>query len=82
MLFGIDITDTKRPVISAIYAYPKDRKSHVNEIKTRKELRLIPNKNGDYNVEPIEALGDIGFGVVSYDQQDLAHNKNLSLIHI
>ncbi|WCO03021.1 M23 family metallopeptidase [Psychroserpens ponticola] len=76
MLFGIDITDTKRPVITAIYAYPKNRKSHVNEVKKRIELRLIPNKNGDYSVEPIEAYGDIGFGVVSYDQQDLAHNKN------
>ncbi|WP_456440604.1 M23 family metallopeptidase [Psychroserpens sp.] len=76
MLFGIDIKDTKRPVISAIYAYPKNKKSHVNEIKIRKELRLIPNKNGDYTVEAIEAFGEIGFGVESYDQQDLANNKN------
>ena len=76
MLFGIDIEDTKRPVISAIYAYPKNKKSHVNEVKIRKELRLIPNKNGDYTVETIEAFGEIGFGVVSYDQQDLANNKN------
>ena len=76
MLFGIDIKDNKRPVVSAIYAYPKNRKSHVNDVKTKKELRLIPNKNGDYSVEPIEAFGEIGFGVVSYDQQDLAHNKN------
>lgn len=76
MLFGIDIKDTKQPVVKAIYAYPKNRTSHVNDVKTRKELRLIPNKNGDYSVEPIEAFGDIGFGVVSYDQQDLAHNKN------
>ncbi|MFK7782575.1 M23 family metallopeptidase [Psychroserpens sp.] len=76
MLFGIDIKDTRQPVVTAIYAYPQDRKSHVNGIKTRKELRLIPNNNGDYNVEPIEAYGTIGFGVVSYDQQDLASNKN------
>jgi len=76
MLFGIDIKDTKQPVVKAIYAYPKGRKSHVNDVKARKELRLIPNKNGDYSVEPIEAFGSIGFGVVSYDQQDLAYNKN------
>ncbi|WP_204345897.1 M23 family metallopeptidase [Psychroserpens algicola] len=76
MLFGIDIKDTKRPFISAVYAYPKNRNSHVEDSKTRKELRLIPLKNGDYNTEPIEALGEIGFGIVSYDQQDLAHNKN------
>ena len=76
MLFGIDIKDTKRPVVSAVYAYPKDRTSHVNDVKTKKELRLIPNKNGDYSVEAIEAFGEIGFGIVSYDQQDLAYNKN------
>ena len=76
MLFGIDIKDTKRPTLLGVYAYPKDNKSHVDDIKKRKELRLIPHKNGDYSTEPIEALGDIGFGIVSYDQQDLANNKN------
>ncbi|OUR99016.1 peptidase M23 [Flavobacteriales bacterium 33_180_T64] len=76
MLFGLNIKDAKQPVISAVYAYPKDRKSHVDNVKNRKELRLIPHKNGDYSTEPISALGDIGFGVVSYDQQDLANNKN------
>ncbi|MCD2259363.1 M23 family metallopeptidase [Psychroserpens luteolus] len=76
MLFGIDIKDTKSPFLLAAYAYPKDRNSHVDDEKNRKELRLIPNKNGDYSTEPIEALGDIGFGIVSYDQQDLANNKN------
>ena len=76
MLFGIDIKDTKRPVVKGIYAYPKDRRSHVNDVKERQELRLIPNKNGDYSVEPITAFGDIGFGVISNDQQDLAYNRN------
>lgn len=76
MLFGLDVKDTKPPVVKAIYAYPKNKKSHVNDVKTRKELRLIPQKNGDYSVEPIEAFGDIGFGVITYDQQDLANNKN------
>lgn len=76
MLFGIHIDDHKRPVISGVYAYPKNRNSHVKNSKKRIELRLIPNKNGDYTTETIEALGDIGFGIVSYDQQDLAYNKN------
>jgi hypothetical protein len=76
MLFGIDIEDTKRPVISAVYAYPKNRNSHIQNSKKRIELRLIPHKNGDYSTEPIKAIGDIGFGIVSYDQQDYANNKN------
>nr|WP_321246078.1 M23 family metallopeptidase [uncultured Psychroserpens sp.] len=76
MLFGLDVKDTKAPFLNAVYAYPKDKTAHINDIKKRIELRLIPNKNGDYTTEPIEAFGDIGFGIVSYDQQDMARNKN------
>ncbi|MEY8847747.1 M23 family metallopeptidase [Psychroserpens sp. XS_ASV72] len=76
MLFGIQIKDSKRPTVRGIYAYPKDRRSHVNDVKKRNELRLIPNKNGDYSVEPIEAYGSIGFGVISNDQLDFAYNRN------
>lgn len=76
MLFGIDIKDTKAPFISAVYAYPKNENAHVDHSKSRKEIRLIPAKNGDYSTAPVEALGDIGFGIVSNDQQDLANNKN------
>nr|WP_321222675.1 M23 family metallopeptidase [uncultured Psychroserpens sp.] len=76
LLFGLDVKDSKAPMLSGVFAYPKNKKSHVNQIKKREELRLIPQKNGDYTVEPIEAYGDIGFGIVSYDQLDFASNKN------
>ncbi|WP_040282033.1 M23 family metallopeptidase [Psychroserpens damuponensis] len=76
MLFGIDVEDTKPPFLSAVYAYPKNKRAHINQNKKRTELRLIPTSKGDYTTEPIEAIGDIGFGVVSYDQQDRAYNKN------
>ncbi|MGB3607386.1 M23 family metallopeptidase [Psychroserpens sp.] len=76
MLFGLDVADNKSPVITDIYAYPKNRNSHIENSKSRKELRLIPLQNGDYTSEPVEAFGDIGFGIAGYDQQDLANNKN------
>ncbi len=76
LLFGYDVSDSKTPIISSVYAYPKNRSSHVNEKKSRTELRLIPQGNGDYSVEPIEAHGEIGFGVESVDQLDYAYNKN------
>ena len=76
MLFGIDVKDTKAPMISAVYAYPKNNNAHVNNATERKEIRVIPTQNGDYTTEAIEAVGTIGFGIVSYDQQDLARNKN------
>ncbi len=76
MLFGIDIKDTRRPFVSAIYAYPKNDTSSVNGENKRVKLRLIPKKNGEYAVEKVKAYGEIGFGVVTYDKQDLAPNSN------
>ena len=76
MLFGIKAQDTKRPRITNIYAYPRNTEALINGKNERQELRLIPIENGEYVVENITAIGQIGFGIVSYDQQDLAPNKN------
>ena len=76
MLFGIDVKDTRKPMILRAFAYPIGDKSHVNHNNAMSELRLVPQANGDYAVEKIEAYGKIGFGVVSYDRQDMAANKN------
>ncbi|WP_179346632.1 peptidoglycan DD-metalloendopeptidase family protein [Winogradskyella ursingii] len=76
MLFGIDVKDTKSPYVSGVYAYPKDGNSFINGKNERVELRLIPKKNGSYEVEKINAYGNIGFGVVSYDKLDYAPNNN------
>lgn len=76
MLFGIEAKDTKRPFVSAVFAYPKDENAVINGKNQRVPLRLIPQKSGDYEVEKITAFGNIGFGVTSYDKQDLAPNNN------
>ena len=61
MLFGITTRDSKAPIVSGVYAYPQNRSAHVNDSNDRIELRLIPDKNGSYSVEPIRAYGEIGF---------------------
>lgn len=76
MLFGITVKDTRTPMVLAAFAYPIGENAHINHSSERTKLRLIPHKNGDYSVENIEAYGQIGFGVVSYDRQDMAANKN------
>ena len=76
MLFGVDIKDTTFPKITAIYAYPLNDSSHVNHTNTKQKLQLIPLKNGDYRVKNIKAYGAIGFGITTWDRQDLAANKN------
>ena len=76
MLFGIDIKDTRQPMILGLYAYSIGADSHVNNINGKTKLRIVPTNNGDYTTEAIDAYGKIGFGLVTYDQQDLAANKN------
>ncbi|GGD08173.1 M23 family metallopeptidase [Hyunsoonleella pacifica] len=76
MLFGIEIKDSKLPTVTSIYAYPLDDSSSVKNSNSKQNLRLIPLKNGDYTVENIEAFGKIGFGITTWDRQDLAVNKN------
>lgn len=76
LLFGIDIKDTRTPSIFKVYAYAKDENSFVNGSNKKVELRLIPDKNGNFSVENVKAYGNIGFGVSSTDKQDLANNNN------
>ncbi|PWH82644.1 peptidase M23 [Algibacter marinivivus] len=76
MLFGIDIKDTSNPIIKSVYAYPLDENSFINSKNTKQKIRLTPLKNGDYNAENIEAIGNIGFAIGTYDRQDLAANSN------
>lgn len=76
MLFGIISKDSRSPTVTEVYAYPKDENALINGKNERVPLRLIPKSTGDYDVEKITAFGDIGFGVNTYDQLDLAPNKN------
>jgi hypothetical protein len=76
MLFGISAKDTKAPLVLNVFAYTTDDEATVNGKQGRIPLRLIPKARGSYDVEDIEAFGTIGFGVVAYDRQDYAPNKN------
>jgi len=76
LLFGLQVKDSKKPIVKSIYAYPINELSHVNGSNLKQKLRLIPLKNGDYKVEDIDAYGKIGFAINTIDRQDLAANKN------
>ena len=76
MLFGIDVKDTTKPMVSNLYAYPIGDNSHVNGSNKKQKLRLIPQPDGNYKIENINAFGTIGFAVETVDRQDLAANKN------
>ena len=76
MLFGINVKDTTIPMVTALYAYPMDESSHVNGSNSLQKIKLIPQPNGDYYTEGVCAFGHIGFGISTWDRQDLGANKN------
>lgn len=76
MLFGVDIPDSKKPLVKTVMAYPEGENAHINQSQNPVKLRLILQKDGSYISEGITAFGKIGFGIDSNDQQDGASNKN------
>ena len=76
LMFGFDVKDTTPPVIYRLFGYPISENSHVGGDTKRVEIRIIKQKDGTYKSEPIIAYGEIGFGIISTDRQDLASNKN------
>jgi hypothetical protein len=76
MLFGIEIPDSKKPLVNNVIAYPLSDDARINESSEPVKLRLIKQKDGTFKTEKVYAVGTIGFGISSYDQQDGASNKN------
>ncbi|MDD5149552.1 MAG: M23 family metallopeptidase [Flavobacterium sp.] len=78
MLFGFDkyIKDTKKPMISSIYVYPLDNETVVNQSKRPLLLNLLLQKDGTYLADKVVANGKIGFGLNTFDYDDVSFNKN------
>ena len=75
-LFGIQISDSKRPTINTLVGYSLDSDSQINQINTPLQLSFKRLSNGDLLADKINAFGKIGFGVNAYDQLDNATNQN------
>lgn len=76
LMFGIDLEDTRAPLVSGVYVYPTGEEAHVNGSAQRQKLRLIPQQDGSFRAEKIEACGEIGFGINTVDQLNAAPNHN------
>lgn len=76
LLFGIDIPDTKIPLVNSVFVYPSSKDAVVNQSQIPLKFKLTRQKDGSYVGEKIKAFGKIGFGISTYDQQNGASNKN------
>lgn len=78
IFFGFDalIKDGKKPIVSNLYAYPLEAKTIVNHSQRRIPINISLQKDGTYLADKVVANGKIGFGITTYDYDDLSFNKN------
>lgn len=78
MFFGFDslMEDTKKPIVSNLYVYPLDSKTTVNKSQRRIPINLSLQKDGTYLADKVIANGKIGFGITTFDYDDVSFNKN------
>lgn len=76
LFFGLELQDTRKPIISNLLVYPIDNNSVVNQSKRPVLLSLSLQKDGTYISEKVEATGKIGFGINAIDQDDVSFNSN------
>ncbi|MBF4473555.1 M23 family metallopeptidase [Flavobacterium sp. HJJ] len=78
MFFGFDVLmqDTKKPIVSNLYVYPLDSKTTVNHAQRRIPVNLSLQKDGTYLADKVSANGKIGFGIATFDYDDVSFNKN------
>jgi len=76
MLFGIDVKDTRIPLVNTVWLYPLDGNSQINGSYKPYRLKMLSQKDGSIKTVPVNALGNIGIATSTYDQQDAASNRN------
>ena len=76
LLFGAEVPDARPPVVKSVFVYPISEDAQVNQNANPMRLKLMPQGNGMFLAEKIQASGDLGFAVSAFDQQDAAHNQN------
>ena len=76
LLYGFEVRDATSPILDELFVYPLSTQAQVNQSQEKVELKFYRQSDGSYLAEQVNALGTIGFGVVTYDRQDLAANKN------
>ncbi len=76
LFFGLHVDDHKKPVVQGVFAYPIADSSHVNRSNKKLQININRQEDGSFLADKVTAYGKIGFGVNSFDRQDLAYNKN------
>ncbi len=74
--FGLKVKDTRNPIIEKLMIFPLDTNARVNNSNLKSIVPIKKVEKGKYVAQRIEASGTIGLGVVTFDRQDDAMNRN------
>lgn len=76
LFFGLEVRDATDPTLLGAYAYPLSDNAQVDQSQEKVKLKYHRQADGSYLADKVIAAGVIGFGINTYDRQDLAANKN------
>ncbi len=76
LLYGLEVRDATNPILLSLFAYPLSEDAQVNRSSKKIQIKFNKQKDGSYLADKVYASGTIGFGINTYDRQDLAANKN------
>lgn len=76
LLYGFPVRDATNPTLSGLYGYPLSKGAQINQSEKRIQLSFSKQPDGTFLADTVTAWGEIGFGFVGFDRQDMAANKN------
>lgn len=76
LLYGYEVRDATDPTLVSLYGYPLGVGSQINQSEEKIQLNYSQQADGSFMAEKVTAIGTIGFGINTFDRQDMAANKN------
>jgi len=76
LLYGYEVRDATDPSLVGLFAYPLSNDALVNQSTQKIQLNFTRQADGSFLADKVTAHGTIGFGINSFDRQDMAANQN------
>ena len=76
LLYGYEVRDATPPTLLGLFGYPLSDGALVNQSREKVQLNYSRQPDGTFLADKVTATGTIGFGINTFDRQDMAANKN------
>lgn len=76
LLYDLDVLDATNPNLVKLFGYPLSKNAQINQSGGKVALNFKKQKDGTFKADKVTAIGTIGLGIIAFDRQDLAANKN------